>query len=206
MNKNQFTQVFSLIIFSFIALMAIRLTLYNFYIEDFKDLTDAEFYASLFMGFRVDMITIFTFSVLFILPLLFIKRVKVRVSIAMLWAMILNIIFIISFSDVLYFDFTHRHISDEIFNLGNDIDLITGMVFGSMFLFTLGALLLSIIFLFLVYKLFSSKLKNFIDGKKLFIYTFIVVIVIFLGIRNNLAGKSFGSGDAYAVNKVSSGN
>ena len=206
MNKNQFTQVFSLIIFSFIALMAIRLTLYNFYIEDFKDLTNAEFYASLFMGFRVDMITIFTFSVLFILPLLFIKRVKVRVSIAMLWAMILNIIFIISFSDVLYFDFTHRHISDEIFNLGNDIDLITGMVFGSMFLFTLGALLLSIIFLFLVYKLFSSKLKNFIDGKKLFIYTFIVIIVIFLGIRNNLAGKSFGSGDAYAVNKVSSGN
>jgi phosphoglycerol transferase MdoB-like AlkP superfamily enzyme len=206
MNKNQFTQIFSLIFFSFIVLMAIRLTLYNFYIEDFKDLTNADFYASLFMGFRVDMISIFTFSALFILPLLFIKNTKIRAGIAIIWAIILNIIFIISFSDVLYFEFTHRHISDEIFNLGNDIDIITGMALGSMLPFTFGALLFNIVFISLMYKLFSSKLESFITGKKLFIYALIVIIFIFLGVRNKIDGKSFGSGDAYAVDKVSSGN
>ena len=69
MNKNQLTQILTLLSFSFITLMAIRLTLYNFYITDFSDLSTNEFYASLLMGFRVDMITIFMFSSIFILLL-----------------------------------------------------------------------------------------------------------------------------------------
>jgi len=60
--------------------------------------------------------------------------------------------------------------------------------------------------LYSVYKIFSVELENFISGKKLYITAFIVTLLLFLGIRNNLGGKSFGSSDAYAVNKVSSGN
>ena len=206
MNKNQITQILILLLFSFLVLMAIRLTLYNFYIDDFKDLTSSEFYASLFMGFRVDMITIFTFSSIFILILLFIKKPSIRAKVALVWAIVLNIIFTLSFSDVLYYDYIHRHISNEIFNLGDDMDIIIGMAFGSMLPYTLGATLLNILFLYLVYKFFSLKLSNFISGKKLFFSTFLVIILLFLGIRNHLGGKSFGSSDAYAVNKVSSGN
>lgn len=187
-------------------MMAIRLSLYGFYTADFADLTTAEFFASLFMGFRVDMITIFTFSSLFILLLLFVKQLKIRAAIALVWALILNTIFVISFSDVLYYYYIHRHMSNEIFNLGNDTDIIYDMAFGSMLPYTLGAIVLSIIFLYTVFKIFTTQTKNFITGKKLLITTLLVILVVFMGIRNNFAGKSFGSSDAYAVNKVSSGN
>ncbi len=206
MYKNQITQILSIILFGFIAMMAIRFSLLNIYPDDFQDLTDSEFYASLLMGLRVDMITIFTFSSLFILLLLFIKNLKLRAYIGLIWAIVLNIIFILSFSDVLYYDYIHRHISNEIFHLGEDWDIIFGMVFGSMLQYTLGALALSGLFLYMVYKIFSHKLENFISGKRLFVTAFIAILILFIGIRNNFAGKSFGSSDAYAVNKVSSGN
>jgi phosphoglycerol transferase MdoB-like AlkP superfamily enzyme len=205
-NKNQLTQTISLIIFSFIVLMAIRITLYNFYIDDFSDLTTNEFYASLLMGIRVDMITIFTFSSIFVLLLLFTKKPKTRAKIALFWGLVLNIIFVLSFSDLLYYDYIHRHISNEIFNLSDDIDIIVGMAFGSMLPYTLGAILISIIFLYSVFKFFSIELKYFVSGHKLVSLSIITILVLFIGIRNNFEGKSFGSSDAFAVNKVSSGN
>ncbi len=186
--RNQLTQILSLVLFSFVVLMAIRLALYTFYKTDFSDLTTAEFYESLFMGIRVDMITIFTFSSIFILILLFVKNTKARSIIALLWAVVLNTIFVLSFSDVLYYYFIHRHMSNEIFNLGNDMDIIYDMAFGSMLPYTLGAIFLSIIFLYGVYKIFSHKLEHFISGKKLFVTAIIVILVIFIGIRNNFAG------------------
>ena len=200
-----FKQLLSVIIFSFVVLMAIRLSLYSFYPDDFASLSSIEFYKSLFMGFRVDMITLFTFSSLFVLLLLYVRKTSLRVKIALAWGVVLNTIFVLSFSDVLYFDYIHRHISNEIFNLGNDMDIIFGMAFGSLLYYTIGATFLSILFLYFIYKLFSKKV-TFIEGKKLHVVTFFVVLVLFLGIRNNLGGKSFGISDAYAVNKVSSGN
>jgi phosphoglycerol transferase MdoB-like AlkP superfamily enzyme len=158
------------------------------------------------MGFRVDMITLFTFSSIFVLALIFIKTPKYRAKIALIWAIILNTIFVISFSDVLYYDYIHRHISNEIFNLSDDMDIIFGMAFGSMLLYTTGAIILSILFLYFVYKLFSKELENFISGKRLIVLTIVSILVLFIGIRNSFEGKSFGSSDAFAVNKVSSGN
>lgn len=206
MHKHQLSPIIKVIIFSFIALMLIRLTLYNFYIDDFSNLTTSEFFYSLFMGFRVDMITIFTFSSIFILLLLFLKGTKKRATIAILWALVLNIIFILSFSDVLYYHYIHRHISSELFNLGNDIDIITTMAFGSMLPYTIGATIFSFIFLYFVLKTFTKNVENFIDGKHIAIVTIITILILFIGIRNNFGSKAFGTCDAYAVNKVSSGN
>lgn len=158
------------------------------------------------MGFRVDMITLFTFSSLFILALLVVKNPKRRAVIALVWAMVLNTIFVLSFSDVLYYDYIHRHMSSEIFNLGDDADIIVGIAFGSMLPFTLGAIILSGTFFYTIYKVFSQELEHFILGKKLILLTLITLLTLFIGIRNSFAGKSFGSSDAYAVNKVSSGN
>ena len=204
--RNQLTQILSIVLFSFIVLMAIRFSLYEFYKTDFTDLTTNEFYASLLMGFRVDMITIFTFSSVFVLLLLFIKSPRTRGFVGVFWALILTTIFILCFSDVLYYDFIHRHMSNELFNLGNDEDIIIGAVFGSMLSYTIGALILSVIFLYTSYKIFSHHPKHFISGKKLFITTFFILLVLVSGIRNSVAGKSFGTSDAYAVDKVSSGN
>jgi len=206
MFKNQLTQIISIIFFSFIVLMCIRLSLYYYYVDDFSNLSLMEFLASLLMGFRVDIITVFTFSSIFILALLFIKTPSKRAIVALIWAFILDTIFIISFSDVLYFNFSHKHISSEIFNLGNDTDIIIGMAFGSMLPYTLGALILSFIFLYVIYKIFTKELESFISGKKLFFITILTILILFIGIRNSFEGKSFGVSDAYAVNKVSSGN
>ena len=205
-KKNQFTQIFTILLFSFLVMMAIRLMLYSLYSDDFSDLSDSEFYASLFMGFRVDMITLFTFSSLFILSLLFIKTTKTRAKVALIWGLVLNTIFALSLSDVLYYDYIHRHITNEIFNLGDDLDIILGMAFGSMLFYTLFALLFSALFLYAIYKFFSLKTDYFIAGRRLGLYTLITTVILFLGIRNSLEGKSFGSSDAFAVNKVSSGN
>ncbi|WP_345992913.1 LTA synthase family protein [Sulfurimonas sp. HSL-1716] len=204
--RNQLLPLIYLLLFSFIVMMAIRLSLYGFYPEDFADLTTVEFFKSLFMGFRVDMITLFTFSSIFVLLLLFIQKKVIRLAIGLLWGVVLNTIFILTFSDVLYYYYIHRHMSNEIFNLGNDTDIIFGMAFGSMLHYTLVAIVLSVLFLFGVYKLFKAEVQTFIRGKKFFVVFFAVVLLFFIGIRNNFAGKSFGISDAYAVNKVSSGN
>ncbi|MBU0720561.1 LTA synthase family protein [bacterium] len=206
MHKNQLTQILPLILFSFIVLMLQRVVLFNLYPDDFSDLSKAEIFSSLVMGLRVDMITIFTFSSIFVLLLLFIRKVQTRAIVALAWALVLNIIFILNFSDVLYFDYIHRHISNEIFNLGEDWDIIFGMALGSMFFYTLGAFILSALFLYGIYKIFSNELENFLSGKKLLITALVTLLILFIGIRNNFGGKSFGSSDAYAVNKVSSGN
>ena len=206
MQRNQLTQILSLLFFSFIVMMAMRLSLYGFYPEDFKDLTSKEFLESILMGFRVDMITLFTFSSIFILLLLFIEKKVIRTGVGVTWGIVLNTIFILDFSDVLYYYYIHRHMSNEIFNLANDIDIILGMAFGSMLHYTLVAIILSVVFLYAVYKLFKTTPRAFIHGKKLAITSFVVLLLLFIGIRNNFAGKSFGISDAYAVNKVSSGN
>lgn len=206
MHKHQLSPIIKVILFSFIVMMLIRLTLYNFYLDDFSNLTTYEFFYSLFMGFRVDMITIFTFSSIFILLLLFLRGTKKRAVVGVTWALVLNIIFILSFSDVLYYHYIHRHISSELFNLGNDMDIITTMALGSMLPYTIGATIFSFIFLYLVLKAFTKHVENFIDGKHIVIVTIITILILFIGIRNNFGGKSFGTCDAYAVNKISSGN
>jgi len=205
-NKNQFTQIISLLIFSLVIMMIIRLTLFNFYPNDFSDLTTSELLSSFFMGFRVDIITVFTLSSIFILPLLAITHTKIRLFIILLWALILTTIFLLSFSDVLYFDYIHRHMSNELLLLTNDMDIIIGMAFGSLLKYTIISVLFSISFLFLIYKIFKQNLLKPITGKKLLLFSLITIIFIALGIRNKVSGKSFGISDAYSVNKVSSGN
>lgn len=204
--KNQFTQILFVLFFAFFVMMTIRLTLLFMYPSDFSDLTKPELLHSLLMGFRVDMITIFTFSFLFILPLIFIKKILPRKIIGVLWGAILLTIFTISFGDVLYFNFTHKHISNEIFNLGNDFNIITNIAFNSYLPYTLGASVFTLIFLYICYIVFSTVPSTFVHGKKLVIYSLITVVILFLGIRNTIAGKSFGSADAFAVSKISSGN
>lgn len=204
--KNQFTQILLVLTFAFFVMMAIRLSLYLMYSNDFADLTTAELLQSFVMGFRVDTITIFTFSFVFILLLIFIKKIILRQIVGVLWGATLFAIFTISFGDVLYFSFTHKHISNEIFNLLNDFNIITNMALNSYLPYTIATFIFMILFIYFSYAIFSAKPSRFVDGKQLAIYLLVTVLVLFLGIRNTLQGKAFGSADAFAVNKISSGN
>ncbi len=187
-------------------MMAIRLSLYFIYPLDFNDLSLNETLLSLFMGLRVDIITIFTFSFIFILSLLLIQNQKIRTILGLLWSLVLITIFTIAFSDVLYFDFIHRHMSNEIFNLSNDIELMVGIATNSYLLHTLATALFITLYFYLCKRVFDSKLTSFVSGKKLLIYTIISILILALGVRNSTSRKSFGIADAFAVNKVSSGN
>lgn len=204
--KNQFTQIGWVLFFAFFIMMIIRLQLLVMYPSDFNDLTLMQTLYSLFMGFRVDTITLFTFSFIFIIPLIFIKNITARKVIGILWAVILLAIFTISFSDVLYFNFTHKHISNEVFNLGDDFNIITNIAFNSYLIYTVLASLFSLFTFYLFYTIFSTQPITFVGGKKLIIFSLILLLILFLGIRNKTSGKSFGSADAFAVSKISSGN
>lgn len=184
----------------------IRISLYLFYPNDFVDLTTLEVVQSFFMGFRVDIITLFTFSIPFVLLLMYIKNLYFRRWVGVLWGVVLLLIFIISFSDVLYFKFIHRHMSNEIFNLGNDFNIIISIALNSYLPYTLGALLFMIVFTIFSYKFFSLPIDTFVEKKKLLIYSFVAILVLFLGIRGTMSGKAFGTSDAFATNKISSGN
>lgn len=163
--RNQFTQILWMLLLAFFIMKLIRVSLYLFYPNDFGDLTILEVMHSFFMGFRVDMITLFTFSIPFVLLFIFIKNYYVRRWIGVLWGLVLLLIFIISFSNVLYFKFIHRHLSNEIFNLGNDFNIIINIAFNSYLPYTLGAILFIVIFIIFSYKFFSLPIDTFVEKK-----------------------------------------
>jgi len=180
------------------------------YPEDFSDLTFFELIASFLMGFRVDIITLFTFLSIIILLLVFpvqwIHKRRFRIGMGLIWSTLLSTILLISFSDVLYYDFIHRHISNELFALANDTNIIIEMAFGSYLFYTVGASIFFVILSILFYKIFSAPLQYEKVSPKSWLSLIVIILILFIGIRNSFSHKSFGLSDAYAVNKVSSGN
>jgi len=163
------------------------------------------------MGLRIDIISLFTFAGIFILlltlPLKFLTKPKLRQGISYLWASVLLAITSISMSDVLYFEFSRRHLSSEVFNLGNDTDLIIGMAFGSFLFYTIGAIVFSIFVIYLFTRIFHHKLSPSKSPAKAWLTSFIVLLLIVAGIRGTVTGsKSLGIADAFSVNKLCSGN
>jgi phosphoglycerol transferase MdoB-like AlkP superfamily enzyme len=124
----------------------------------------------------------------------------------LLWSTLLSTILLISFSDVLYYDFIHRHISNELFALANDTNIIVEMAFGSYLFYTIGASIFFVILSILFYKIFSAPLQHEKVSAKSWLGLIVIILILFIGIRNSFSNKSFGLSDAYAVNKVSSGN
>ncbi len=207
---SRYTQVIAALSISFIAMMIPRLILWQMYPDDFADLTFFELIGSFIMGFRVDMITLFTFLSLIILLLLFpvrwIHRRRFRIGMGLVWSALLSIMLLISFSDVLYYDFIHRHISNELFALANDMNIVVDMALGSYLFYTIGASLFFLTLSVLFYKIFSAPLQHEKVSAKSWLGLIVIVLILFIGIRNSFSHKSFGLSDAYAVNKVSSGN
>lgn len=207
---SRYTQVIAALVLSLSAMMLPRFFLYFLYPADFTDLTMLELLLSFFMGFRIDIITLFTFLALFVVLLTFpakwVHRKRFRIILGIIWSAILSIILLISFSDVLYYDFVHRHLSNELFALGNDTDLIISMAMGSYFYHTISAGIFFTLLAYLFFKIFSAKLTHEVVSKKSWIAFLGIAILLFMGIRSSFSHKSFGVSDAYSVNKTSSGN
>lgn len=208
--KNRYTQTFTAIAIGLLLMMGVRLFLYAMYHANFVDLTTTELLLSLLFGLRVDIITLFTFLGIFILlltlPIPFVHARGYRQTIAVLWNIVFISILAICIGDVLYYDFSHRHISNEIFNLTEDTNIITDMAFNSYLNYTVGSAFLFMGIFWFYAKLFSAPVQNQELSKKSLLIFFAIILLLFAGIRNSTGSKSFGIADAYAINKTSSGN
>lgn len=209
--NHRYLQTLWALLLSLSFMMSVRIFFLFRYPEEFTSLSTSELFQSLFMGLRIDIISLFTFAGIFILlltlPLKVLSKTKLRQAISYLWAGILLVITTISMSDILYFEFSRRHLSSEVFNLGNDTDLIIGMAFGSFLPYTLGALIFSIFVMYLFTRIFHHKLEPSKSPLKAWLISFVVLALIIAGIRGTVTGsKSIGIADAFSVNKVCSGN
>ena len=208
--KNRFTPLLAAIFTSLALLFFVRLFLWLRYYDVFSDLSFYETFQSFVLGSRVDLISVLTFSSVLILvatlPLKLIFNTYVRTFFGLVWGFITATIFAVSFGDALYFEYTLRHLSNELFNLSNDTDIIIDMALHSYLAYTVisSVAVLSIV-LFFVW-LFRQKVENQELNAKSWWSVLLIIVVLFFGIRNKLTGKSFGTSDAFAVNKTSSGN
>jgi phosphoglycerol transferase MdoB-like AlkP superfamily enzyme len=190
--------------------MSTRLWLYFRHYNDFSDLSMGELFLSLFTGVRVDIMIVFTWAgaIMFflILPAGFSFNVYYRRILGLLWAVVIVGITLANIGDILYYDFVHRHVAQELSVIGNDIDILVQMALHYYLPELIGSIIFSSFILYLFYKLFKPRIKKRKITLKEYLVPLLVIIVLVLGIRGNLAGKSFAISDAFVVNKMSFGN
>ena len=207
--KNIYLQTLTALLLGLLVLFSSHLFLLLRYPNDFSDLTTTETLLSLLMAIRVDTITLLTFSMLPILllnlPFSFVLRPLYRLIVGVIMGFIMSSIALFAFANVLYFDFSHRHLSNELFALSNDTNIIIDMALHSFLPYTLASVTLFALLLWAYYKIFSAPVQTKRFTSKNWFILLLIIILVFLGIRSKLSGKSFGLSDAYAINKVSSG-
>lgn len=162
------------------------------------------------MGVRVDIALIFTFTSLIwlalLLPFNFTANKSYRSFFGILWGVILGAIIFFNIGDILYFGFVNRHLNNELSLIGNDVGILVEMVVDFYLIQTILGTIFYFIIVYFFYKVFNSTLKNKDIRQREWANVLLVIIIAFLGIRGKLDGISFGTSDAFAVNKVSSGN
>lgn len=164
MFKNRYTQTFTAIILSLLILSSLRIFFYFKYQYFFEDLTFYETFISFIFGLRVDIITLFTFVGIFILLLLlpfkFTFNIYYRVFLAILWSLVFISILALCIADIIYFEFSQRHVSNELLSLADDMNIIFDMAFGSLIYYTITSFIIFILLTLLFVKIFKSPLKN----------------------------------------------
>ncbi len=165
---------------------------------------------SLFMGWRVDIALIFTFTSLLwlalLLPFKFTLNKTYRTILGTLWGAILGAIIFFNIGDILYFGFVNRHLNNELSLIGNDVGILVDMVVDFYLTQTILGTLFYIGIVYSFYKFFSFDIKNKTIKQREWANILLIILVAFVGIRGKLDGISFGTSDAFAVSKVSSGN
>ncbi len=178
--------------------------------DDFSSLNGQEVLLSFWTGLRIDLISITTFSSLLILlsllPFRFTDNHTYQKIIGYLWYLVLIIILFVLLSDMVYFQFVHRHIGNEVTAMTNDTHVIVDMLLEYKLLVLFYALL-SFGLLYIFKKIIDYEIAGTNDSLlKRSGILFIVIIVVFLSIRGKVEGKSFSIADAFVVDKTASGN
>lgn len=207
--KNQYTQILVIIFVSLLIMMSLRIFFFFKYFDYFSDLSISELLLSFIYGLRVDIVTIFTFLGILILilslPFKIVFNKKFKLFISILWSLIFIPIVALCIGDILYFEFSQRHISNELLSLFDDTKIIIDMAFNSLLFYTILSFFLFFIIFYLNIRILTGYILDEKRHKKAYLFFILVILILFLGIRSSLQGKSFGIADAYSVQKISSG-
>jgi len=207
---SRYTQLFFATLMSYLVLSLERVFLFAYYPDSFASLTSHELTSSLFMGLRVDTAIIFTFfSLAFLLlslPLKFVYNRFLRFLVGLYWGVMLAVISVVNIADTLYFGFVHRHVDEEMSVIGSDIGSLFSMAYEFYLPQTLLGLLVSAFIIYFFIKIFLAEIEDHTINKKAWWGVPLIILIAFIGIRGKIEGKSFGVSDAFAVNKLASGN
>ncbi len=208
--KNRYTQVISALLLSYLLFFLVRVFFYFLYFDYFSELTYYEAFLSFIMGFRVDTAEIFTFTSLIwlalLLPFYFTLNKTYRVTLGALWGIIIASIVFFNIGDSLYFGFVNRHLSDELNLIGSDVAILFHMAMDYYFYQTIVSTFVFFVIIYLFIKLFSAQLEKEIIKQREWVNIFLLIIIAFVGIRGKVTDISFAISDAFAVNKLASGN
>lgn len=162
------------------------------------------------MGFRVDIATLFTAlalpTLLLLAPFKGALHQRFRQIMGLLWALILCIIVGVIVGDILYFGFVHRHLSNELFVIAQDLNLIIDMALEFYLIELLLSTLLMAFAVGFFWWLFRASLHYSATRWRDYLLFGLTVALLFLGIRQNLSGHPFGITHAFASPKIASGN
>ena len=208
--KNRYTQVISALALSYLLFFLVRVFFYLLYFDYFSDLTPYEAFLSFFMGFRVDTAEIFTFTSLIwlalLLPFYFTRNKPYRVVLGTIWGLIIAAIVFFNIGDTLYFGFVNRHLSDELNIIGNDVGILVRMAMDYYFYQTIVSTVVFFSIIYLFVKLFQADIQEEKIRQREWLNMLLLIIIAFVGIRGKVTDISFAISDAFAVNKLSSGN
>ncbi len=200
MTIYKFKQSSKLVVFSLFVLSLERFLFYFLNLDNFAKLSFNEIFLSFINGLRVDFLTISTFGAVSILAMLFGFWKFGNRSLFI----ILYIIFSVNLISIGYFPQVGRHLENEVFLIGNDLNFIFDLfiIYANFIsLYALGMLLIWKIWLNLT-KIDETK---FINNSKLIekiIIIFIAIILLFLGIRGKISGKPLSFSDNFINGKI----
>jgi len=197
-------QTIILILFALTILSLERVIFYFLNIQHFSTLSLEITLLGFFKGLRIDIITLFTFSAPFIIALFYMHRWRKFIS--YLWLIVVIGIFSVNLGDIIYFPFVHRHLSNEVFLLSNDLDFFVGIVGNYLIELILYLIIISILY-YIWKKIVDLEIssKNYPTIQKI-AFTFIIILILFLGIRGKITGKPFGLSDAFVNDNIASAN
>ena len=174
-----------------------RLALFILYYDTFKDYSADEILAAFLRGVRFDGAIFFTFTAVFFAFLLFpIKNILYHKIIV--WLMFPVYIFMGGFlvADVIYFGYVNRHLANEPFAIGSDMDFMADMLGVYLFQIILAVVLIGV--LAFLWKKIADLKVCWEKSWKHFAAVFLVwCLAIFLVIRGTVSDKPISTIDAF---------
>lgn len=183
-----------------------RLSIFILYNDLYKDFSFSDILLSFIRGLRFDGAIFFTFSAVFFAFLLFPVKNKLYHKIV-LWLMFPLYLFFIFFlsSDVLYFGYVNRHLTNEPFLLGQDTTFIFDMA--KVYILPLIIAIIFIVILSFLWNKFVNINMEFEKSYKHYGIVFVLWVgVIFLIIRGTVSDKPLSTIDAYVSGNSDLGN